>query len=89
MSVDKNKHIEDLIKQYIEEALGVNKKETKIDEEATKEFDTVLEFAVNRKKGQAGLLVNNDVLKSYNKKLYQVLLDNIEASLLLLRENLE
>lgn len=94
-------NLESFLKQCLTDAIKevTQEKETKteipfrkltdINEEDTKEFDTILEFVVNPKTGQAGLLINNPILESWNKKLSQVLLDNIEASLLLLREDLK
>ena len=100
MSQDLDKKLEQYIKNSIDSILNNNKeKETKteipfrkltdINEEAIEEFGTILEFVVNPKTGQAGLVINNSELESWNKKLSQVLLDNIEASLLLLKEDLK
>lgn len=99
MSEELNKKLEEYIKNSIDSILNKDKEKTKteipfrkltdIKEEDAEEFDTILEFVVNPKTGQAGLLIRNSELESWNKKLSQVLLDNIEASLLLLRDNLK
>lgn len=99
MTENTDKNFETFIKKCIEDALGINQKETKteiplrkstqVEEEDIEDFDTILEFSVNKKTGQAGLIVNHTLLSSWNKKLSEALLDNIEASFLLLREDLK
>lgn len=99
MTEKTDKNFEDFIKKCIEDALGINQKETKtetpfrkltdIKEEEEDAFDTILEFSVNKKTGQTGLIINHTLLASWNKKLSEALLDNIEASFLLLREDLK
>lgn len=99
MSEDLDKKLEQYIKNSIDSILNNNKNEketeipfrklTDITEESKNKFNIILEFVVNPKTGQAGLVINNNELESWNKKLSEVLLDNIEASLLLLKENLK
>jgi hypothetical protein len=95
--LDDEQQFKDYIKSCVNSLLKENTEKPKLTKnklhDITKEdesaFESVIKFVVNKKTGEAGLLIDYVILESWDKTLTDVLLDNIQASLALLKHNLK